>query len=347
MQKHVESARVFMAFCDETRLRVLELLRNGEMCASALLKQINVRQPALSHHMKVLVESGIITSRKAGKWTFYSICEGGRQYAAELLKMLTASPEAVSAEFEVPGTNYFQKRTVSTMHSFTIMVDTSCDLPPEYMKEHNIESLPIAFDLDGVPHSGGYWQEISGKDYYNALRKGGVAKTTQINPGTFSEVFTEHARLGKELLVLTLSGGLSGTYQSSEIALKEVKESYPGCGIYTVDSISASVGIGLLVTLAVQKRAEGFSAGETAAWLEEKKHSCFGFFTVDDLMYLHRGGRLSKLSAVAGSILGIKPVLNLAPKGTLALKDKVRGREAALELLASQFRRSIAPDTTL
>ncbi|MCL2281540.1 MAG: DegV family EDD domain-containing protein, partial [Dehalococcoidia bacterium] len=99
--------------------------------------------------------------------------------------------------------------------------------------------------------------------------------------------------------------------------------------------------------MAVKKRAEGFSAGETAAWLEKKKQSCMGFFTVDDLMYLHRGGRLSKFSAVAGSMLGVKPVLNVAPDGSLKLKDKVRGRQAALRLIVSQLKRSVDVNTTL
>jgi len=126
-----------------------------------------------------------------------------------------------------------------------------------------------------------------------------------------------------------------------------VKEKYPGCEIYTVDSLNAAAGVGLLTMLAVNKRGEGLSAGETARWLEEKRNSCLALFTVDDLMYLHRGGRLSKLSAVAGSIIGIKPLLNVAPDGTLKLKDKSRGRKGALEKLVSQIKRSLEPGTSL
>ena len=101
MQKYFESAKIFIVFCDETRLKVLELLRSGEKCAAALLKQVGVGQSTLSHHMRILVESGLVTARKAGKWTYYSICEGGRQYAIELLERLTAltksdAPEAQS-----------------------------------------------------------------------------------------------------------------------------------------------------------------------------------------------------------------------------------------------------------
>ena len=227
------------------------------------------------------------------------------------------------------------------------MVDSSCDLPPEYIKEHGIEILPMPFYLDGKAHNAGYWQEISGKEYYDALRSGSVAKTSQTNPGAFVTVFTEYAKKGQGVIFIGLSGGLSATFQNAKIALQEVKESYPDCNIYPIDSLNATSGHGLLTMLAVKKRAEGLSAGETVDWLEEKKHSCFSLFTVDDLMYLHRGGRLSKLSAVAGSMLGVKPVLNVAVDGTLKLKDKVRGRKAALELIASQLKRSIAPDATL
>ena len=231
--------------------------------------------------------------------------------------------------------------------SFTIMVDTSFDLPQEFMDKHGILTIPIPFNLDGVQHSGGRWQEISDQEFYKALRDGSVAGTALINPEAFVGVFTEYAKRGESLLVLLLSNGLSGTYQNSVIALDEVKEKYPDCNIFTVDSFNAAGGVGLITTLAVKKRAEGQSLADTARWLREKCHGCFSLFTVDDLMYLHRGGRLSKLQAVAGSIIGIKPLLNIAPDGTLKLKDKVRGRKAALEALVGQMKRSLDAGTKL
>jgi len=225
------------------------------------------------------------------------------------------------------------------------MVDSSCDLPPECIQEQGIEVMPMPFYLDGIAHDQGNWQEITDKEYYEALRKGSIAKTSQISPGSFVAVFTEYAKQNKGLILITLGSGLSATYQSAEMVLREIKASYPDCNIHLIDSLNATAGHGLLAMLAVQKRAEGMSVGDVAAWLENKKHSCFSFFTVDDLMYLHRGGRLSKLSAVAGSVLGVKPVLNIAPDGTLKLKDKVRGRQVALKTLISQFQRSLNPGT--
>jgi len=242
---------------------------------------------------------------------------------------------------------FYPERHGFIMRSFDIIVDSNCDLPPEYREEHNITIIPMPFELDGVPHDQGYWQEISGAEFYDALRHGGVAKTSQVNPDNFITIFTDYAKKGKDALFIVLSSGLSGTYNCARIALQDVKEGYPGCGIHVIDSLSASVGLGLLSMLAVQKREEGFTVAETAAWLEEKKHSCIGLFTVNDLMYLHRGGRLSKISAIAGSVLGIKPLLIIGPDGTLSLKDKARSRKAALEMLASQLKRSIASDTVL
>jgi len=347
-----DSVRVFSAFCDETRLRVLELLLGGEKCAAVLLGEVSIRQSTLSHHMKLLVESGVVKTRKSGKWTYYSISESGVRYAEELLKRFTTLKDEVCTALYIANQIIIMKdgvfmNPISTEKNFTIMTDTSCDLPVAFIKEHGIEKLPITFDLDGRAHSEGYWQEISGKDFYDALRNGGVAKTSQINPETFTMIFKEYAKQGRDLLLVMLSSGLSGTYQSAQIALQDVKEIYPDCNIYPVDSISASVGVGLLTELAAKKRDAGSSAKETAAYLEEKKHSCMGLFTVDDLMYLHRGGRLGKLSAIAGSVLKIKPVLNLAPDGTLALKDKTRGRKASLELLTEQLKRSVNLDNEL
>jgi len=227
------------------------------------------------------------------------------------------------------------------------MVDTSYDLPQEFLDEHGISIIPIPFILDGVQHNGGRWQEISDVEFYDALGAGSSAGTALINPEAFVEVFTDFAKRGEELLVLLLSSGLSGTYQNSLIALAEVREKYPDCKIRPVDSMNAAGGVGLITVLAVKKRAEGLSLEETALWLEEKRHSCLSLFTVDDLMYLHRGGRLSKLQAVAGSIIGIKPLLNMAPDGTLKLKDKARGRKAALETLCSQMKRCLSPGASL
>jgi len=233
------------------------------------------------------------------------------------------------------------------MSTFTIMTDTSYDLPQKFIDDNQIAVVPITFQLNGTDHPEGRWQDISDVDFYNALRDGGKASTAQINPETYVQVFTKYAERNEPVLAIFLSSGLSPSYNNSVIALAEVKEKYPDCQITVVDSMNAAGGVGLLVALAVKRRAEGMSREDLAAWLDEKKHSCLSLFTVDDLHYLHRGGRLNKLQAVAGSIIGIKPLLNVAPEGTLKLKDKARGRKAAIEVLVSQLKRSINKGTKL
>jgi ArsR family transcriptional regulator len=147
-----ENAKIFTAFCDETRLKVIGLLKNGEKSFGVLLKQVNVSQSTLSHHMKILVESGIVTLRKVGKWSYYSICESSRKKTADLIEeLLTLNT------FEYYGlldlSIKYKLKDSKSMKSFSIMVDTSSDIPSEYLKEQEIETIPITFELDGNPHN--------------------------------------------------------------------------------------------------------------------------------------------------------------------------------------------------
>lgn len=235
------------------------------------------------------------------------------------------------------------------MSSFTILVDSSADLPLEYVKKHDLKRLSLAFHLNNVTYNDddGEWKDISAEEFYTTLGNGGSSGTTLINPETFVEVFSGYAEKNEPLLEIGLSGGLSGTAQNAVIALDEVKEKYPKCQIYPIDTLTAAAGASLIAILAVEKRAEGASLEDTAKYLNDIKQRGLIFFTVDDLNYLHRGGRLSKFSAVAGSLIGVKPLLNVSPEGTLQLKDKARGRKAALETLAQQIKRSLNPDTKI
>lgn len=229
------------------------------------------------------------------------------------------------------------------------MVDNSADLPQEYVKKHELKRISIPYHLNDVTHydDNGEWKNISAKEYYDALRSGGTSGTTLINPDSFEKIFTDYAKRGEPLLAIVLSSGLSGTAQNAVTALDDVKETYPDCEIYTFDALSAASGTTLAAVIAVAKRAEGLSAKETSEYLNKRVQNYFTLFTVDDLNFLHRGGRLSKFSAVAGSLIGIKPLLNVSPDGKLQLKDKVRGRRASLETLAAQVKRSLEPDTKL
>jgi DegV family protein with EDD domain len=336
MMVHHDNAKIFTALSDVTRLQILELLRTSEKNATDIQMRLGIGQSTLSHHLKILTESGIISPRKERKWTYYAINEKGSRYAAALVKLLTTKT-----------INQPKKRSDTMKKPFTIVVDTSCDLPPGYMEEHGIGTIPVPFTLNNVPHEQGYWQEITEKAFYQNLRDGGISKTSLINPDTFVKSFTHYAQQKNDVLYIILSSALSGTFQSAQLALNEVADTFPDCNIYPVDSIGATGLNGLLAMLAVQKRNEGLNAAETAAFLEEKKNKIHGFFTVDDLMYLYRGGRLGKLSALGGSLLGIKPILSVKSDGALTLYDKIRGRNAALKLLVKQLKKAMGPLKTV
>ena len=329
MQKHHDNARIFTALGDVTRLGVLDFLKNGEKSATAIQEHLGVGQSTVSHHMKILTESGLVTGRKVGKWTHYSVNVDGSRYAVRLLRLLTAPAPK-------------NPRSVQIMKPFTIVADSACDFPVGFAEKHNIQHIPIPCTLDDKEY-----RHVSDKEFYAALKGGSVAKTSMINPEMFVRSFAPYAESGEDVLYILLSSGLSGTHQSAVLALDEIREKHPDCGIYLVDSLAATALGTLLVQFAVQKRDEGLSAAETAAFLDEKKHRLLGIFTVDDLMHLHRGGRLGKMAAIGGSLLGIKPVLTILPNGTLELKEKARGRMAALKLMVSQMVARVNPDAEL
>lgn len=231
------------------------------------------------------------------------------------------------------------------MSKFTLMIDTGCDLPDEYIKENNLAITPLPFMLDDVSHNQGRWQEISGKEFYDAMRNGAIARTSQVNPEAFREIFIEYAKRNESLLYLALSSGLSPTCDNAIAAAAEVKEEYPESNIIVVDTGNASGGIGMLVDLAVKLRNEGKTIDEVAAVITEKRDYCLSYYTVDDLKYLVRGGRVSKTQAILGSLIGIKPILNVTPEGKLNRISKVKGRKAAIEALVTCMKDSVKPDT--
>ena len=220
------------------------------------------------------------------------------------------------------------------MDTYQIITDSGCDLPLEMRRQLNIEmvSLTLRFREQERPDSVG--DDI--RDLYAALRAGEVASTAAVNPDAWETAMTAALEQGRDVLVLAFSSGLSTTYQSAVIAAGDLAEKYPQRKIRVVDSRSASLGQGLLLWYACQKRDAGLGLDELADWLEEEKYHLCHWFTVDDLMYLKRGGRVSAATALVGTMLGIKPVLHMDDEGHLINVGKVRGRKAAIEALAEK-----------
>lgn len=227
---------------------------------------------------------------------------------------------------------------MSDKREYKIYSDSTCDLPKEYTESLGTEIFKLSFELNGRSYMDG---DMPYKDFYNKMREGGSTKTAQIPPDVYENEFEAAVRDGYDILYLGFSSGLSGSFNSACIARDNLLEKYAGSKIICIDSLCASTGEGLLLYKACEKKSEGMGIDELAAWLEENKLHLCHMFTVDDLKYLHRGGRVSKATAIAGTILGIKPVLHVDNEGHLVSVGKVRGRKQSLNKLVEMMEERI------
>lgn len=226
-------------------------------------------------------------------------------------------------------------RSVFYMNNYQILTDSGCDLSQAILDELKVHRASLTVNFKGQTLADSVDAGI--KDIYEGLRAGEAATTSAINPETWKQAMEPSLKDGKDLLVIAFSSGLSTTYQSAVIAANELSESYPERQIRVVDSLSASLGQGLLVWYAAKKRDEGLSLEELAAWVEENRLKLSHWFTVDDLKFLKRGGRISAATALLGTMLNIKPVLHVDDEGHLVSVATVRGRKASIKALASKL----------
>lgn len=217
---------------------------------------------------------------------------------------------------------------------YVFITDSNCDLPEEWMKERQIECIRMLFSMDGKEYRG---NDIPPKEFYAMVREGKLPITAQTNQEEFKEIFIPFLEQGKDIIYLCFSSGLSGTYANSELAARDLRDAYPKRKIIMVDSLCASMGEGLLVYKSQLLREQGATIEELANYMINNRLKVGLSFTVDDLMHLHRGGRVSKASAIAGSLLGIKPVLHVDNEGKLVPTGKVRGRKQALTRVVDQL----------
>lgn len=220
------------------------------------------------------------------------------------------------------------------MSNYCIITDSCCDLPRDMIPDLDIHVVNLSLIFRGEVLERISDQQM--KAMYAALRAGESASTAAANPEHWTAAIEPVLADGLDVLVLAFSSGLSTTYQSAVIAAQELAEKYPQRTVRVVDTLSASMGQGLLVWYACQKRDAGMSLDELAAWCEEARFNLCHWFTVDDLMFLKRGGRISAATALVGTMLNIKPVLHMDNEGHLISKSKARGRKAALDALAAK-----------
>ena len=218
--------------------------------------------------------------------------------------------------------------------SYQIITDTCCDFPQEMYKELGLGVITLSVLYKDVLYR--EYTEQWLKDLFDGLRNGERATTSAVNPEEWASVIEPVLQEGKDALVLAFSSGLSTTYQSAVIAADDLMEKYPGRKVNVVDTLCASLGQGLFVWYACQKRDAGMSLEELTAWCEETKLHLCHWVIADDLMYLKRGGRVSAATAVAGTLLQIKPVIHVNDEGKLISVGKARGRKAAIQTLCNK-----------
>ena len=223
------------------------------------------------------------------------------------------------------------------MSEFVIMTDSSCDLPAPIAEQMELTVLPLYVDVDGQKYTNYLDErEISFAEIYAKLRTKCPAKTSAVNMNDFMEPMESLLRAGKDVLYIGFSSGLSGTYNAGAMAAQELADKYPERKIFTVDSLSASMGQGLLVWHAWKKKQGGASIEEVRDFVENTKLHLCHWFTIDDLMFLKRGGRISGTTAVVGSMLSIKPVMHMDNDGHLIKMGTARGRKASIKALADK-----------
>ncbi len=258
---------------------------------------------------------------------FYSAFFSGIFTSAQSLVTKTQNRSIIVAEGD------------DVVNQFAIITESTCDLSENKIKELNIKTLSISVMTDDGKERPS--AEIRPSEFYAFLRKGGMAKTAAVNTADYLQAFEGELMQGRDVLHLGFSSGLSASYNCACMAAEELRERYPNQKIYTVDTLSGSLGQGLLVYLCAKRRAQGQSIDEVRNFAQEIRLKIAHIFTVDDLGFLKRGGRVSSTVAVVGGLLNIKPMLCANNEGKLAVSGKVRGRAAALKQLAEQYAQTV------
>lgn len=218
---------------------------------------------------------------------------------------------------------------------YVLYCDSTCDLPPEKLSAMDCKILQFTFEIDGQEYTN---DKISMHEFYQKMRNDSITKTSQIAVGVLEDAFEQEIQKGRDVLYLAFSSGLSGTYNSACIARDNLREKYSDAKVEVVDSLCASSGEGLLLILAERKKRDGMSMSQLMSWLEIHRFEVCQVFTVDSLKYLYRGGRVSKTASIAGTVMGIKPLLNVDNDGKLVVADKVRGRKQSIAKLGEMIR---------
>lgn len=223
------------------------------------------------------------------------------------------------------------------MENYVITCCSTADLTQEHHTARNIPYVCFHYELDGVTYTDDLWQSMSSDDFYNAMRNGAMTKTSQVNVAEYEEFFEPFLQQGKDILHLCLSSGISGAFNSANIAKDSLQEKYPDRKIYIVDSLCAAAGYGLFMDKLADLRDEGKTIDELHTWALEHRTKLHHLVLTTDLTYLVRGGRVSKTSGMIGNMLNICPLIVVAKDGKLAVRQKIRTKRKAFQTLIDQM----------
>lgn len=224
---------------------------------------------------------------------------------------------------------------------YWIVTDSAIDMPNDWIEaQEQFKVVPLAYLLEGEVHTPDGTAEDT-HAFYDLMRAGKMPSTSQVTPDQWTRALRPILQTGDDVLLIAFSSGLSGTCQAAMNAAEELREEFPQRSIAVVDSLCASAGEGLLVHYALRNRAQGMSLADNAAWVKANVQNIVHWFTVDDLMHLCRGGRVSRTSAVMGTLIRIKPIMHVDEAGKLAVWEKAAGRKRSISLLAGHLCRDI------
>ena len=226
--------------------------------------------------------------------------------------------------------------------SFVILTDTSANLPTAFLKENQISVVPFTYSIKDKEYSCLDTEGFDGRKFYQAMRMGAKIKTSQINVFSYIQFFEPYLQQGRDILMINMSSGISGSYHCAELAAEELKASYPEREIRLVDALGASLGEGLLVLRAIELQKVGKSLAQIHETLEREKHRMYQVFTVDDLMYLKNTGRIKGSAAIVGNMLKVKPLLKGNENGEIVNFAKVIGRKRTIDSLAQRYHQLVS-----
>lgn len=223
------------------------------------------------------------------------------------------------------------------MHNYIISCCSTADLKKEHFAKRDIKFVCYHYELDGQHYFDDLGETMDFADFYKAMENGADTKTSQVSVGEYEEFWTPFLEEGKDILHVCLSSGISGTYNSANIAKDILEEKYPDRKIYVVDSLNASAGFGLIMDRMADLRDEGLSIDEAYNWLMENRDKCNAWFFTSDLTYLVRGGRVSKASGFVGSVLSICPLMRVDKEGKLMAYAKIRTKRKVINAIVDQM----------